>query len=211
MFHLRFTPDDISGYTFDFLDNIASRYIVAYEDKDKHGQPAPPHYHILIDADYSKKSISNAVIENLKIPKSTRGKNNKYYALIPDWNDPGYIAKYYDIRRKKGFTEKQVMDYAIEGKAKYLKPLAESGVMKVEVVKKKTQSVDAIVSSEILVWWYEQTREPCKRDVIQKACDLYRSHGKGINVFKVRDIVHTLYYDVHSTRDAVIEKIFDLC
>jgi len=216
MWHLRFTPYDISGYTFDFVRNYTS-YIVAQEDLDDDGSPLL-HYHILIDTDYGDKSIRDAAKEFLKIPKAGRGKNNKYYALIEDWKDPAYICKYNNIICHKGYTEKALMDYAIEGKKKYLdkKSLEKDlNVMTIQIEKRKTKSVDRIVSEQILAWWYElehaKKPEPSKREVITKACELYRSHDKGINMFKVRDIVHTLYYDVETTRDQIIEKIFAMC
>lgn len=119
MFHIRFTPYDISGYTFDFLNQFAG-YIVAYEDKDKKGKPTQPHYHILVDTDYGSKTVRDAFVAACKIPKSTRGKNNAYYGMFSDWQQPDYICKYNDIRESKGFTEKQILDYVISGKNKYL-------------------------------------------------------------------------------------------
>lgn len=208
MYHLRFTPDDISGYTFDFLDQFAA-YIVAFENKDKFGDPAVNHYHILIDTDYGIQTVRNAVKASLKIPKSGQGRNNKYYMLNDDWKDPSYIVKYYDIRKSKGYTEKQILDFAIEGQKKYLKK--KEAPLTIVVEKKKTQSVDRLVSADILQWYHEQDSPPDKRAIIRKACELYRSRDKGINKFKVRDIVMTLYFDVHTTRDSVIEDIYDIC
>ena len=117
MFHLRFTPYDISGYTFDFL-NIYDKYILAQEDLEDDGTPLL-HYHILIDTDYEVQSVRNAAKTALKIPKSGKGKNNKYYALITDWKDPGYICKYNNVIKSKGFSERQIMDYVISGKKTY--------------------------------------------------------------------------------------------
>lgn len=213
MWHLRFTPYDISGYTFDFIKNYTS-HIIAQEDLDDDLKPLL-HYHVLIDTDYGEKSIRDAIKEHLKIPSSGRGRNNKYYALIKDWKDPAYICKYYNIISSKGYTEKALLDYAIEGKKKYLEKkeslARHSSVMTIQVEKKKQPPVDRQISGDILQWFHEQEEEPDKRAIILKACELYRKYGKGINIFKVRDIVTTLYFDVNSTRDQVIEQIFKLC
>lgn len=222
MIHLRYTPDDISGYTFDFLDSMASRYIVARELLDDKKQPLL-HYHVLIETDYGEKSIRDAAKAALKIPKSGRGKNNKYYALFEDWKDPSYICKYNDIVCSKGYASQTLLEYSIEGAAKYLnedecliedeKP--QSQVSEVKTVRNKVQPVETQVSTEILVWYNEQlltgNEEPTKRQMVEKACALWRSHGKGINKFKVRDTVVTLLYDVNSHRDSVVSDILNMC
>lgn len=204
MFHLRFTPDDISGYTFDFLENYYA-YIVAFEDKDKYGQPTVPHYHILIDTTYGEKHVRDDAKAALKIPSSGRGKNNKYYMLNADWQDPAYICKYDDIRRVKGYSEKQLLDYAVQGKEKYLKKLEKD--LNVVFEKKKTQSVERLVSKDILAWYHECDVKPTNRQQVDKACELYRKYQRGINKYKIRDIVHTLWYDVETTRDTIVEEI----
>jgi len=213
MWHLRFTPYDISGYTFDFIKDYTS-HIIAQEDLDDELKPLL-HYHILIDTDYGEKSIRDAVKKHLKIPSSGRGRNNKYYALIEDWKDPSYICKYDNIISSKGYTEKALLDYAIEGKKKYLEKkealARNSSVMTIQIEKKKSPPVDRQISGDILQWYHEQDEEPDKRAIIKKACELYRQYQKGINIFKVRDIVTTLYFDVNSTRDQVIEQIFKIC
>lgn len=226
MIHLRYTPDDISGYTFDFLDSLSSKFIVARELLDDKKQPLL-HYHILLETDYGEKTIRDAAKSALKIPKTGRGKNNKYYALFADWKDPSYICKYDDIIRSKGYSEKTLMDLSIEGKSRYLTEdeclikdeegqVKNLNVVTIQNAAKKTQSVDRLVSGDLLAWFYDYTHqhdgeEPDKRKIIDKACELYRKNGKGINIFKVRDTVHTLYYDVNTSKDMVIEQIFKLC
>lgn len=222
MWHLRYTPDDISGYTFNFLDSMCSRYIVARELLDDKLQPLL-HYHILLDTDYAEKSIRDAAKAALKIPSAGRGKNNKYYALINDWQDTSYICKYNDFICYKGFTEKALLEYSIEGAAKYLKTnecLIEDE--KPAVVerkaerqpKAKVQPVETQISNEILVWYNDELlagNDPTKKQMVAKACALWRSHGKGLNKYKVRDTVITLLYDVNSWRDSVISDILNMC
>lgn len=214
MFHLRYTPYDISGYTFDFIDSFSSHYIVAQEDLEDDGTPLL-HYHILIDTDYGSKSIRDAAKKFLKIPEAGRGRNNKYYALIEDWKDPSYICKYYNVIRSKGFTEKQVLDYAIEGKQKYLdKKSTTPEVMKIEIVKKKVQSVDKQLSAALYAWYMcdnEKHLPPNKQQIIRKICELYRGYEKGVNKYKVRDAYHTLMWDVNGPdRDELVDDIIKM-
>lgn len=96
MYHIRFTPYDISGIIFDFLESYES-YIVCYEDKKKSGKPTEPHYHIAIWSDLKEKSIRDDIKLHFKIPSTGRGKNNKYYALYPAWQDASYIVKYNNL------------------------------------------------------------------------------------------------------------------
>lgn len=79
-----------------------------------------------------------------------------------------------------------------------------------EKEKKKTQSVERLVSKDILTWWYECDIKPTHRQQIDKACELYRKYDKGISKYKVRDIVHTLWYDVETTRDSLVDEILKI-
>lgn len=220
MFHLRFTPHDISGYTFDWLEMFSS-YTVCYEDKDKKGHPTEPHYHVLIETDYGEKSVRDAIKANFKIPPCGRGKNNKYYALYSDWGDKSYVFKYGDVRKTKGYSPAEIVELVNFGKEKYLVKLKEdelSGKVapaSTSTRKAKEPPVDRQVSIEILAWYYQHLQDnnnehPTRIQMIEKACDLYRNKGKGINVFKIREIIHTLYFDVGSFRDSLLKKIEDM-
>jgi len=214
MFHLRFTPNDISGYTFDFLQ-VYDRYIIAFENKDKEGKPCPDHYHILIDADYTKKSLSNAVITALKIPKSTRGKNNKYYSLMDNWEDPSYICKYDDIRKSKGFTEKQILDFAIEGKKKYL----EKGLIAKNLSVSSPKSPPKVPYQQAVIAdagadWYNYKRlcadtneEVDKTKICEFVCDAMSKNGKGINQYLVKELAYVILYNDLDYKGYVLSRI----
>jgi len=218
MFHLRFTPVDISGYIFDFLETY-SRYIVAQEDIDDEGNPLL-HYHILIDTDYGIQSIRNAATASLKIPKAGRGKNNAYYALIPDWKDPGYICKYNNIIRSKGFDEREIMEFVISGQKKYLSKVKASElsgeVAPARAGSKKEpkvpfqQSVIATASAD----WYNYKRQCRDNDedidrkkVIDFICSAMRQHGKGINQYLVKELAYAVLFDDLDYRERVLNKL----
>lgn len=211
MLHLRFTPYDISGYTFDFLDTLASRYIVAQEDIEDDGSPLL-HYHILIETEYEQQSIRNAAKSNLKIPPAGKGRNNRYYALIADWNDPGYIVKYDNILRQKGFSEKEILDYVISGKKKYLDKVKQQDLpaalppKKVRVYWDKEVIADAIIFYELAK---KKDETPSYLELMTEINRLTRLAGKGINKFKSRDIFYSV---LHDTGDAewVAQKCLDI-
>lgn len=210
MFHLRFTPYDISGYTFDFLD-LYTKYIVAQEDHDDDGKPLL-HYHILIDTDYGDASLRNAVKAALKIPPAGRGKNNKYYAIIPDWRDPGYICKNNHILKSKGFSEKEIMECVISGKQKYLDKQKSPDIPAVISPSRTRISVDKEVIADCITF-YELAKKdgkcPTAEQLCEEACRSVRAHGKGINPFKIREYVLATWFDV-GDRALVVEKCLRL-
>lgn len=219
MFHLRFTPYDISGYTFDFLENY-SRYIIAFEDKDKYGAPTVLHYHVLIDTDYGEKSVRDAIKASLKIPKSSRGKNNAYYCLETEWRDPGYICKYNDIRRSKGFSEKEIMEFVINGKKRYLdkvKGVELSGDSVAPATPPKQvpkvpfqQAVIADASAD----WYNYKKQCRDKDetvikskVVEFISAAMVKNGKGINQYLVKELAFAILHEDLDYRDFVLAKI----
>lgn len=211
MFHLRFTPYDLSGHTFSFLDSISSRYIIAQEDFEDDGTPLL-HYHILIDTDYGDKSVRDAVKAGLKIPKGGRGKNNKYYAIIPNWNDPSYICKYGNILVRKGFEEAEVLEYVETGKSKYLTKTRTINIEKEEKIPKLSFQQNVI--ADALFDWIkykkacrENDEEPLKVQVCDFVVAAMRKHGKGINPFMVKDLAYAVLYDDMEYRDIVLAKI----
>jgi len=210
MFHLRFTPDDISGYTFNFLEKFES-YIVARELLDDEGNPLL-HYHILIDTTYGAKSIRDLAKAELKIPQSGKGKNNKYYALIPNWEDPAYICKYDDIICSKGFTEKQILDYAVAGKAKYLdkqRVATSSASVLASKDPPKLPFQQAVIASAAADWYnYKRDNTRIDTNALKKfVCDAMRTHGKGINIYMVKELSYAVLYDDLDYRDYVLNKI----
>lgn len=213
MFHLRFTPDDISGYTFDFLDTY-DKYIVAQEDVHDDGSPLL-HYHILVETTYGVKSIRDAAKAALKIPATGRGKNNKYYALIEDWKDPGYICKYNNIIRCKGFSEKEIMEFVISGKKKYLDKvkgteLSGDSVAPAAPSSRTRVSIDKEVIADCITFYELRKKSdegaPTINELVKEACRVTRSYGKGINMFKIRDYVHAVLFDCDNS-EYVVNKI----
>lgn len=211
MFHLRFTPYDLSGYTFNFLE-VYDKYIVAQEDHDDDGNPLL-HYHILIDTDYGIKSIRDAVKASLKIPPAGRGKNNAFYALIPDWKDPGYICKYDNILRSKGFSEAQILEYVISGKKKYLDKVKPSEVQVVSTGSSRSRiSVDKEVIADCITFFElakKKGETPTAEQLVAEACRAVRSYGKGINPYKIREYVLATWFEV-GDRELVVKKCLAL-
>lgn len=214
MFHLRFTPNDISGYIFNFLE-VYDRYILAQEDKDDNGLPLL-HYHILIDTDYGIQSVRNVATASLKIPKSGRGKNNAYYALFADWKDPGYICKYNNILQSKGFSEKEILDYVISGQKKYLNKVKASELSgEVAPAQAPTKREPKVTfQQEVIAYataeWYKYKRQESdfnKDRLIGFVCDGMRKYGRGINVYLVKDIVYGILYDDLDYRNIILNKI----
>lgn len=222
-YHYRFTPYDISGYNFNWMDEKYDRFIVAYEDKDKFGDPAEPHFHIYLESTQIDDTIRNHFRKALNIPTVGRGQGNKYSMLKP-WDGIDYICKYGDIRVVKGFGDDQIADAQTKGQ-KYLKkkPLdttileayakgreagKEEGITK---IRKITLSKDQEIIADLTQWYIEYKREyqmpPDTRTVIDNACRITRNYHKGINIFKVRDYVHTVIYEDEDTKYRVIENI----
>lgn len=197
----RFHPRDLSGYTFDFLEKF-SRYIVAYEDKNKKGETVEPHYHIFICTDDGIKTVRDSIKDGLKIPPAGRGKNNKYYSCIPEWNDIGYICKWNDIRKSKGFTEAVLMQLVVSGKQKYLQPVVNEVEVTTPVASKpKRVNVNKEIQSQLYCWvdnyYNEHNMMPTKREIVEGAMTITRQY-KGINIFQIRDFVHTVIFDYGS-------------
>lgn len=199
----RFTPYDLSGHTFAFLEKF-TRYIVAYEDKNKKGEARNPHYHIFIDTNDGIKTVRDSIKTGLSIPPVGPGKINKYYSCIPEWKDPGYICKWNDIRHSKGFSERELMDLVISGKQKYLQPVEQ--VNEVEgttpvVSKPKRVNVNKEIQTQLYCWVDQYFKDnnvmPPKSEIVERAMIITRQF-KGINIFQIRDFVHTVIFDYGS-------------
>lgn len=214
MFHLRFTPYDISGYTFDFL-KCYDKYIVAREQHDDEGNPLL-HYHILIDTDLKVKSIRDAAKQHLKIPPAGQGKNNKYYALIEDWRDMDYITKYYDFIVTKGYDQAELLDSAVSGKFKYLDKVKATELSgdkapaapptKKEV---KLPFQQAVIASAMADWYnYKRDNTNVNHDKLKEfVCVAMCQHGKGINVYLVKEICYHILFTDMDYKEYVLSKI----
>lgn len=216
MIHLRFTPDDISGYTFDFLDSLCSRYIIAREILDKSGQTVPEHFHILIDTDYGDKHVRDEIKKNLKIPPVGKGRNNKHYALQHDWKDPSYICKYDDVIKSKGFSDKEILDYALAGKNKYLSKKCVEDKAVVSPQKEKASEVrkvpfqQAVIASAAALWYNYKRENPDDIQpsmVVEFVCKAMREESKGINAYLVKDLAYAVLYDDLDYRDWVVARV----
>lgn len=197
-FHCRFTPYDISGHTFDFLEEF-QKYIVGREDKDKHGNETEIHFHIYIETDYGEKTVRDSIKKHLRIPQGGRGKNNKYYSFIKDWQDPGYMCKWNDVVKSKGYTEREIMDYIVAGKAKYLKLESSGNVVETNrVVRKPKPNVNKEIQGLLYTWYDEYYKEhnttPPKIELVRSAMAITRQY-KGINMFQIRDFCQTVIFD----------------
>lgn len=223
MFHLRFTPYDLSGYEWTWLERY-TRYIVAQEDTEDDGTPLL-HYHILIDTEAHKDSVRDMVKSKLPIPSSGKGKNNKYYALIAQWKDPGYICKYNNILHVKGYTDKEIMDYVIHGKKTYLEkvdksrtelsgeqaPAAERSTKPKPVRVPYQQQIIALASAD----WYAYKRkcrdedgvEPDLEPVIEMVCKAMRLTSRGINQYLLQDIINAVLYDDLDYRERTLQRL----
>jgi len=85
--HVRFTPYDLSGYSFDWIKVMPS---VIAEEVSVH---MVTHYHIAFKTDMCEKTIRNNIVTHFGIPKTSRGKGNKYYSLTNTWHDIDYVFK----------------------------------------------------------------------------------------------------------------------
>lgn len=214
MFHLRFTPYDISGYTFDFLKSY-DKYIIAREHYDDEGN-ALLHYHILIDTDLKVKSVRDAAKMYLKIPPAGKGKNNKYYALIEDWRDVDYITKYYDFIDTKGFSQGELLSSAVSGKSKYLDKVKvtelsgdKAPAVPLQNKEPKVPFQQAVIASAAADWAkYKRESQNIDIDELKKfVCAAMREHGKGINVYLVKEICYAVLFDDLDYREYVLNKI----
>lgn len=199
-FQVRFHPCDLSGHTFTFLDKF-NRFILAREDKNKKGETVQEHFHIYIETTDGEKTVRDSIKAGLRIPPSGRGKNNKYYSLIADWKDPGYICKWNEVVKSKGYTEREIMDYVISGKNKYLKLMGSGNeVEKVTtpVVRKTRINDNKEIQSQLYCWVDEYFKEnnvmPDKTKLVHRAMAITRQF-KGINIFQIRDFCHTVIFD----------------
>jgi len=220
--HCRYTPYDISGYLFTSLEWIIDKMIVAYEDKKKTGEPTEPHFHIYMETkgDITDDTIRNHIRKALCIPKGGKGKNNKYYCIDWKWKDPSYICKYDDIRVNIGYSEPELLRMAVEGKQTYLKKEANTAPTTEDVVKPTTKSqrinYDKEIIADLLIWYSEQKHSndemspPEIKEIIREACNVVRKYHRGINIFKVRDYVHTVMYEGGDYSDSVIKTIYKL-
>lgn len=226
-YHVRFTPHDLSGYEFAWLEKY-TRVLLFEEHLDKKGKEVPKHYHIYIESDNAKKSITDDIKSSLKIPPSGRGKNNKYYSCIPDWEDPGYIAKWGNEKLTRGFSEKEIMECVVSGKQKYLSqsekrsdlsgdcvaPADESPVKKTKSISFQ-QKVLTIAGDK----WYEYKKQhpevvipgvicnDAKNILVGFVCSAMREVSRGINPFLVRDMVYAILYDDLEFREVILRKI----
>lgn len=220
MFHLRFTPYDISGYTFNFLFSYA-KYIVARELVDDSGNNLL-HYHIMVDDDtVGPQTLRNNLREFFRIPPAGKGRNNRYYALITDWKDPGYICKYNDIIYQKGYTEKEIMEFVISGKKKYLDKVKRTELSgevapAVSPRPKKEPKVplqQAVIASAAADWYnykrkcIEEGDLPDKDMTIEFVCKAMREHQRGINQYMVVELARAVLYDDLDYRQLVLAKI----
>lgn len=218
--HCRFTPYDISGYLFTGLEWIANKMIVAYEDKDKKGNPTEPHFHIYMETkdDITDDTIRNHIRKSLCIPVGGKGKNNKYYSVEWKWKDPSYVCKYDDIRVNMGYTEQELLRLAVEGKQKYLTKEVEVNAVSTNTTKQTKERInyDKEIIADVLTWYYnyKQTSEdmspPDIKEIIREACNVTRKYHRGINIFKVRDYVHTVMYEGGDYSSEVIKAIYKL-
>lgn len=222
-FSIRFTPHpvglpDISGYSFDYLKKF-DKYIVAKEDKDKKGHSVPVHYHVFIETSYGDATVRQTTKEALRLPAGGRGKNNGYYSLIPNWKDPGYICKYNEVLDSKGYTEKELMDFVVSGKQKYLNRVEG----KIQEGKTSGPSTSAkspripyqqeIICIAAADWKNHKTR--CKEkdeqvlttDLIEIVCKAMREKSRGINVYLVQDICYAVLFDDFDYKEIVLQKI----
>lgn len=220
MFMLRFTPHDLSGYKFDWLQRY-DKYIVAQEDRDSSGNYLL-HYHILIDTDAHKDTVRDMVKTKLPIPPGGKGKNNRYYSLTADWKDPGYICKYNNIQESKGYTEKELMDFVVSGKKKYLDKVEKTPAENSVTAESRStptaktpripyqQQIISIASAE----WYKYKRQ-CKEEGYEidpyKTTDFImmamRQVSRGCNEYLIQDLVNAILFDDLDFRQRTLDRI----
>lgn len=219
-YHIRFTPYDISGYSWDWVDDY-DKFILSEEHLDDNLQPLH-HYHLYLESHQHIDTIRDKAKKYLRIPNGgKRGENNKYYSCSKNWRDPSYMCKYNEIMKSRGYTEKELMDFVVSGKKKYLQkvevsPAAVSLANEQPPVKKPPklpfqQQVIAIASAE----WMKYRREGNARtlDIDAKlkladiVCSAMREVSRGVNPYLVGDIMNAVLYDDLDFRERVLHKI----
>lgn len=216
--HCRYTPYDISGHSFDWLIDKSTRLLIGKETKTKQGEDTEPHYHIYAEIEgVIDDTVRNNLQKSLCIPKGGRGKNNKYYAIDWDWKDPSYVCKYDDVVVTKGFTEPQLLELVVLGKARYLqKEKKEETVVWVQPPKKVSINKDKEIMKELYEWYMVQKHAdtemmgPTKKEMIDRCCWLTRKYDKGINPYKIRDLVLAVMYDTGDYAQEVVNKISNM-
>lgn len=220
-YHIRFTPYDISGYTFDWLDKY-EKYLVFREVRDKKGQTVPEHFHIYIEDKHDIQTIRLDIKSKFKIPKSGRGEGNRYYAAMV-WDTPDYICKWNDEVCSKGFTEKEVMECVISGKKKYLDKVespAELRGVEISPAARKPREPKVPYQQQIIALaaaeWYnykktrhtmEQLDSDAQQNLVKFVCEAMRKTSRGINQYLVSDICRAVLFDDLDWRDRVINKL----
>lgn len=227
-YSVRFTPapvdlPDISGYNFDYL-NKYEKYILAREDKDKKGNTVPVHYHIYVETSYGEATLRQTTKEALRLPAGGKGKNNGYYSLVSDWKDPGYICKYNDVLVSKGYSEKEILDFVINGKKKYLTRVDKtqnelSGEVapaseKSATPKRPRINIQQQVIALAIEGWYthkrkcrEEGKHVLTEDVIPIVCSAYRQVSRGLNPYQIRDIAYAVLHEDQDFREYILQKI----
>lgn len=232
-YHYRLTPYDLSG-NFNNLVDKYERFIVAREDKDKYGEPVEPHYHIYLETHYDMDTIREHFRKEWQIPKVGRGQGNKY-CMLKKWEGIDYICKWADILVVKGFTDVEIDDAILKGQKYKLKRKLDNTILEAyahgkdagraegKTVYKPRESKDDKIISDLMAWYFEWKRtarenatefddqpRPSVKLVIENACRITRQYHKGINIFKVRDYVHTVMYEGEDYRDNLINKIHNI-
>lgn len=219
-FAIRFTPYDLSGWSFEYLKKYET-YIVGREDKDRAGRSVPVHYHVYIETTYGEATVRQATKEALRLPAGGRGKNNKHYSLKEEWNDPGYMCKYNEILDSKGFTEKELMDFVISGKNKYLNkvettPAANSVTAGQKSTTAKTpripyqQQIITIAYAEWMKYKRQCREEGTQEDryeVIEIVCKAMREVSRGLNEYLLKDICNAVLFDDPDYREITLQRL----
>lgn len=210
-YQIRFTPHDISGYDFSWLDGYP-KYAVYSEG----GNGVEHHYHIwLPDIKVSEATLRNQIRKNLRVPPCGKGQANKFYALVADWKDPSYIFKSANCYKIKGITEPERMSLEIQGRSLYVDKASKDSPLTIyEVATKKAKRVN--LNKEIigeLTNWYlveNKIRPVNKWQVIDKCMTLVKGHGRGINMYQIRDFCNEAMAENEDFRGKLIDKISDL-
>lgn len=219
-YHIRFTPYDISGYTWDWVDTY-DKFILSEEHLDDNLQPLH-HYHLYLESHQHIDTIRDKAKKYLRIPNGgKRGENNKYYAIQKPWLDPAYMCKYNEIMKSRGYTDKELMDLVISGKKKYLQKVespAELRGVEISPAAKKPpklpfqQQVIAIASAEWMKYrkdgnLYNGLDIDAKLKLADIVCSAMREVSRGVNPYLVGDIMNAVLYDDLEFRERVLQKI----
>ena len=111
---LRFTPLDLSGYSFDWIKQ--ERHIIAKEIGQKTHKE---HYQIYIETNACLKTIRNRIYKNFKIPKGGVGQESAHYAITPDWKDTLYFWKEGNILSQNIVDQRDIPGLIAKAKAKW--------------------------------------------------------------------------------------------